>query len=1113
MTDSLRTIGPEDHYEGLGEILSTLFVIPSLKSSVCYDRLTSFFTTESLISCADGIDALWDKKGKMRLLIGLHSVPLELAEAASDTPTVDGLLVIARKNVIDGCKKLTDEAARNRIGTLALMLREGFLEVRVAAPINAAGKPSGGILHSKRYIFTDAVGDKVVGIGSPNETSRAMSINFEEITVHTSWDEPRRTKKLVSSYERMWCGLRDDLVVRVLDKDFAEELLAVLKATQTVEPAIPPIRPQNDVVRKVVELIRVSPEFAFINTARAALFPHQERALRDAVSRWPLRVLLADEVGLGKTIEAGSVLSYARRHLGLKRVLILTPAGLRRQWQAELHSHFGIESWIYESDRSAYLNRAGSEKKVKRDAPLDGAPDVIIVSWQLARGAWHDKKVFEKAKWVSDLILVDEAHAARRNKDMSLRIKSTKVWKLVEALGKKCNHIVLLTATPMQIQVEEYHGLLMLLGMPEWWMNSEHFIDFLSRLEGLRDINELDHTKFIAEAVAKSMLMFDSPIDVVGKDLLSELERLACIPLPIPAVMALRNKGDALKKMGVMLTPPAALTVRNTRKGLEGIGYKFPKRNFFSPPINLGEYGIRFLRRVDVYLEEAYGRIEQMLGLTDGGASAFVRSIYYQRMVSSLTSADATLKRRAARLEQFLENAEWSGNDYSEEESIEEGEDSETTEQGSVRMDDARNAAGVELQYIKEMLVDLSAAMVGGKDAKLTLMREIVKERLAAGDAILVFSRFTDTVMACISELETDLQGMGVGFGKYTGGESWVDNLGGRVAADKNALCDALRNEKIKVVFCSDAASEGLNLQTARCIINVDVPWNPARLEQRIGRISRLGQKAAEVDIYNLWYPGTIEEQMYSRLLKRQDLYSLAVGEFPEVVGETVRRLLMSRGDFDLLELEGTLNELRQKSEFTALRRIWSHHGKSKSLGWDFREKLFSIIERCASSAGRLVGKSGTRIEIETGIGSVMADSIPGQPDSLTIHHEAMKTISDSKTVDANTFLSRIFVLFISEVPICLLNRSDEGYSFLGAMETLELLEFFALEVGEVPLGGRAIGIDLSDERVIAALREAFPARIEIGEIRIPDLQGELIEIPRLGVIKVLPLADWNRMQ
>ena len=85
----------------------------------------------------------------------------------------------------------------------------------------------------------------------------------------------------------------------------------------------------------------------------------------------------------------------------------------------------------------------------------------------------------------------------------------------------------------------------------------------------------------------------------------------------------------------------------------------------------------------------------------------------------------------------------------------------------------------------------------------------------------------------------------------------------------------------VSVVFCSDAASEGLNLQAARVIINIDVPWNPARLEQRIGRIARLGQRADTVKIYNLWYPDSVESKIYTRLLQRKDLYDLAVGEYP----------------------------------------------------------------------------------------------------------------------------------------------------------------------------------------------------------------------------------------
>ena len=93
-------------------------------------------------------------------------------------------------------------------------------------------------------------------------------------------------------------------------------------------------------------------------------------------------------------------------------------------------------------------------------------------------------------------------------------------------------------------------------------------------------------------------------------------------------------------------------------------------------------------------------------------------------------------------------------------------------------------------------------------------------------------------------------------------------------------------------MVCSDAAREGLNLQSASVVINVDMPWNPARVEQRIGRVDRLGQRAAEVIIRNVWYPESIEAEMYRRLFKRGETYKLVVGPAQEIISDALRRAL-----------------------------------------------------------------------------------------------------------------------------------------------------------------------------------------------------------------------------
>ena len=1098
---NLRSMNIGQHYEGLGSELATNVIIPAMNCCARFDRLTSYFNVESLIACAAGIDDLWRRECKFRLVLGIHAIPPELVSAASSSAWVDELLKVSKARLIEECSQLTEELEKNKIGALAMMLRSGFLEVRVACP-----RSSIGILHSKRYLFTDSNGEVLVAIGSPNETRAGHSDNFEEITVHTSWEDGHRTMELVKSFENIWEGKRFDLIVRSLDAEFADELLRAIGIESSRDK---PEHRLDDTLKKILNLIQNSPEFAFANVARAALFPHQERALRDAASRWPIRVLLADEVGLGKTIEAGSLVAYAKKFLGVKRILVLTPAGLRQQWQAELNSHFGISAWLFDSETSSYISPIGQKISANKSDPLSFAPDIILVSWQLARGSWRDNDIFKNSDWKPDLVLVDEAHSARRSRGIDKKIKTTLVWELVKDLGTTIPHLILLTATPMQIQVEEYHGLLMLLGMPQWWLDSDKFIKLLQYVSRFDDNNELSPTKHVADGVAAGLQMTASPSFRIHQESGLNADEIFPPPLKISQILSLTSKGKALKKLAITATPPALLTVRNTRRGLESIGYTFPKRIFHTPKLNLSDLDFQFLRSISSYLDDAYGKVEQSLGLSDGGASAFVKSIYLQRLVSSRLSATRTLNRRAERLKSFLSNGIWTGNGHvSDDLDTDYNEESQALHLIRDDYEAAQQHAKIELQFITEMSISLDQSCSTSEDPKISAVKSIIRGCIAAGDSVLVFSRFTDTVDACVDASIDYLRETSTGFGRYSGGESWAETGSKRINLDKNSLCRELRQKNIRVIFCSDAASEGLNLQAARCIINVDVPWNPARLEQRIGRIARLGQKAAEVAIYNLWYPGTVEEQMYSRLLSRQDLYNLAVGEFPDVIGDTIRRQLKTGDSLDFSEVENSLNDLRAKAEFGALERIWSRTVDGRSVGAQFREALQKILGNIVERKGGTVTRNGTNWIIQFANSNIQIDSQPGQPESLHLNHDAVKFLHSPTLVgpiDQNT--QKIHVLLCENTPIALVIKGQNRYHIQGAVETLSLIDILISDNAVTSLGPE-ISEDPTSFEVLNALRLAFPSRIELGDVVVPNALNP--NYPEVGDFSIVPINQWQ---
>ena len=168
-------------------------------------------------------------------------------------------------------------------------------------------------------------------------------------------------------------------------------------------------------------------------------------------------------------------------------------------------------------------------------------------------------------------------------------------------------------------------------------------------------------------------------------------------------------------------------------------------------------------------------------------------------------------------------------------------------------------AVGIEIMSLSALLKEANELLEDGRDLKVHESIRLACECLAEGDLVLLFSRYTDTVDALIDDFKRTGDDKNYSYGVYTGKNAAIVSSFGEVKCDKATIKSELFSGRLKLMFCSDAASEGLNLQAARVLINVDVPWTPSRLEQRIGRIARLGQRAKEVDVYNVWYPNSIE--------------------------------------------------------------------------------------------------------------------------------------------------------------------------------------------------------------------------------------------------------------
>lgn len=1031
---NLRDLDLDIHYEATGESILASLVQPALAASIKYDRLTGYFSIASLLAISEGIDGLWRRRGKMRLVLGAHDVPRELLDAAAADLWPEAAIEALQQRLLHGVSTLTDELARDKVATIAWMMKEGLLAVRVAAPARADQATGTSIFHNKRLIFADSHGDAVTAVGSPNETYGGLVANFEELTVHMSWADPQGyVQAHQESFERIWAGLRDDLIVRELSAEFADELLQAAS-----RPSLPPGREPRSVYLDFLNVTRQLPGLGFLNLTTAALYPHQERAVVDGLDRWPIRALLADEVGLGKTLEAGAILAHLLRSKAVRRVMILAPKNVMRQWRDEMYQHFQLDFAVYNSGARQFEFADGRVLRAPSGHPLgSGAPNWLIVSTQLARGTSQSEDLLAGAT-LPDLLLVDEAHAARVRTDLDGSKRPTLLWKLLDRHRASIPHLLLLTATPVQLEWSEYFALLRLLGLPRDW--DEPTYERSLQLLATTSMPTLDEA---GEAISLIVSATHGYETEAATPLLEDRINLAAGALE-RALTAQREWPSVFEAL-VASHPANVLTVRNSRSALERLGYSFPDRVFFAPALLVPSEVKSFYDSVSIYLRDAYGMTEQAAAPDRGVQLGFVKSTYFQRLASSLEAARRTLLRRLAKLESATDRLDVT----------DPGEPDDDAESELVvpnpregMQDAVRRAAAVERAFVLDLLGQLdSISNKDIEDPKLAQVVADVRARVLAGDRVLVFSRYTDTVDACLTAFLEAPGGEAIGHAMYTGGTSWVDSGGGPVPATKEGVRRALEKGLVSVVFCSDAASEGLNLQAARVLINVDVPWNPARLEQRIGRIARLGQCADRVDVINLWYPESVEARMYGRLLARRDLYELAVGSLPEIVSEAIRQEVAT--SFEGSAALGAdplqrLQDVREDIQLRAISKVWDQMGLLDSSSSAQREKMIALIRGYCLRArvpidevedGLIVASGGRYFELQ---------ATPGSSSPISLLHE----IWDKLAPVAASGTDSVVCVEVDGLPIGIGLRTAAGYALIPDEKTVDVL---ATLLGEGP--------------------------------------------------------------
>jgi SNF2 family DNA or RNA helicase len=591
-----------------------------------------------------------------------------------------------------------------------------------------------------------------------------------------------------------------------------------------------------------------NPRFA-TETSRIEPLPHQRLAVYEKMLPQPrLRFLLADDAGAGKTIMSGLYIREMLSRRRLQRILIAPPAGLVGNWQRELSDLFSLDFSIVD----------GSDAKHENPFVGPDSDQVIISVDTLAADNAFDR-LAEPNVQPYDLVIFDEAHKLAAYKRGDGSIRKTNRYKLgeaiagVPALGDEwrlpwsTRHLLLLTATPHQGKFYPYFALWRLLE-PEALASQEAFRDYP---EDARERHFVRRTK-------------EEMVDRSGEPI-----------FPTRVSTTLEYELDAAE------------------------------RELYDETTD--------------YLEEFYNRAEVL----NDRAADLAKAVYQRRLASSTYALRESLKKRRDKLERLTEEIRDASGDFEEiREHISESEelsdllDERTADEEQLALKEAGLEANeqaerdiiesvlatspevlVEERRVVEELIELADEIIDDRtvdESKFEVLSDFLDEEDSRGEKLLVFTEHRDT----LEYLKRRLEGLG-----------WAGRIaaihGGMPYEERDAAVEKFRKPAddggAQLMLATDAAGEGINLQFCWRMINWDIPWNPARLEQRMGRLHRYGQEHDPVEIYNLVAKNTREGRVQEVLLEKLEKIRDEFGS--DKVFDVVGEVLEEVGADDLLSL------------------------------------------------------------------------------------------------------------------------------------------------------------------------------------------------------------------
>ena len=617
-------------------------------------------------------------------------------------------------------------------------------------------------------------------------------------------------------------------------------------------------------------LAHLHDDLVSLGHTRVDIKPHQVGVVHRVITSYPHRFLLCDEVGLGKTIEAGMILKELRTRRIVKRCLVIVPPSLRRQWQFELKTKFNEVFPILDTDTVRYLKKTEGYTA----NPFLRFDSVIVSEAWVTSGTRPDE--VRQVDW--DMIIVDEAHHVRSTRQGS-RVTTTRLYRLVSDLADPAHvgkrSVLFLTATPMQLQTHELYSLIELLD-PVLFPSEDHFEKHRLEARGLsRLVERLSEGYPIpGEEPATTLERVSGWLDVPERDVRRRLEHSA----EEREVLCRELAGRHLL---------SEIMIRNRKQMVGG----FLPRRAYRWGVTLTEEEQRALAQVEDYVQYGFALAES----TRENAIGFVMVLFQKLMASSIRALSRSL---AGRRDRLLAKAAPKRASAAELEQLFEEDEAA----GAIAEANLHEAEAAELDDLVQTLEALPVDSKGEEFVRR--MTVLLGEDPDA--KVLVFTEFRET--------QAYLKGLLDQAGR-PGHPIGVNLFHGQLKP--MAKDDAVESFRVgrgpQVLISTQAGGEGRNFQFCHYLVNYDLPWNPMRVEQRIGRLDRIGQEHV-VHVFNLYAEDTVEERVLDVLERRINAFEDTVGGLDPILGETeddLRKILRRAPS----ERDAALEELGRRLE------------------------------------------------------------------------------------------------------------------------------------------------------------------------------------------------------